>query len=124
MRQILQNNNTGEIKIKDVPIPQLQDNFIIVQNLFSLISSGTEKTKIELSKKNLFQKAKARPDLVKKVFQKFKKDGLIETLNTVKSKLDTPVPLGYSTAGKVLSVGGLVKDNALLLYKDADYQNL
>ena len=48
MRQILQNNNTGEIKIKDVPIPQLQDNFIIVQNLFSLISSGTEKTKIDL----------------------------------------------------------------------------
>ena len=126
MRQILQNNNTGEIKIKDVPIPQLQDNFIIVQNLFSLISSGTEKTKIELSKKNLFQKAKARPDLVKKVFQKFKKDGLIETLNTVKSKLDTPVPLGYSTAGKVLSVGGLVKDIApgdLVACAGAGYAN-
>ena len=57
MKQILQNNSTGEIKIEDVPIPQLQDNFIIVQNLFSLISSGTEKTKIDLSKKNLFQKS-------------------------------------------------------------------
>lgn len=110
MKQILQNNNTGEIKIEDVPIPQLQDNFIIVQNLFSLISSGTEKTKIELSKKNLLQKAKARPDLVQKVLKKFKTDGFLETLNTVRSKLDTPVPLGYSTAGKVLSVGGLVKN--------------
>ena len=126
MKQILQNNNSGEIKIEEVPIPQLQDNFIIVQNLFSLISSGTEKTKIELSKKNLLQKAKARPDLVKKVFQKFKKDGLIETLNTVKSKLDTPVPLGYSTAGKVLSVGGLVKDIApgdLVACAGAGYAN-
>ena len=89
MKQILQYNNSGEIEIENVPVPQLQDNFIIVQNLFSLISSGTEKTKIDLSKKNLFQKAKARPDLVKTVFQKFKKDGLIETFNTVKSKLDT-----------------------------------
>ena len=34
----------------------------------------------------------------------------METFNAVKSKLDTPVPLGYSTAGKVLSVGGLVKN--------------
>lgn len=126
MKQILQNNNSGEIKIEDVPIPQLQDNFIIVQNLFSLISSGTEKTKIELSKKNLLQKAKARPDLVKKVFQKFRKDGLIETFNTVKSKLDTPVPLGYSTAGKVISVGGLVKDIApgdLVACAGAGYAN-
>ncbi|MDB4119224.1 bi-domain-containing oxidoreductase [Candidatus Pelagibacter sp.] len=109
MKQILQNNNTGKIKIEEVPIPQLQDNFIIVQNLFSLISSGTEKTKIELSKKNLLQKAKARPDLVQKVLKKLKTDGIMETFNTVKSKLDTPVPLGYSTAGKVLSVGGHVK---------------
>ena len=45
MKQLLQNNNTGEIKIEDVPFPQLQDNYIIIQNLFSLISSGTEKDK-------------------------------------------------------------------------------
>tara|TARA_Y100000389_G_C17468282_1_gene527772 strand:- start:2741 stop:4906 length:2166 start_codon:yes stop_codon:yes gene_type:complete len=126
MKQILQNNNTGEIKIEDVPIPQLQDNFIIVQNLFSLISSGTEKTKIELSKKNLLQKAKARPDLVQKVLKKFKTDGFLETLNTVRSKLDTPAPLGYSTAGKVLSVGGLVKNIApgdLVACAGAGYAN-
>ena len=126
MKQILQNNNTGEIKIEDVPIPQLEDNFIIVQNLFSLISSGTEKTKIELSKKNLFQKAKARPDLVKKVLKKFKKDGFFETFNIVKTKLDTPVPIGYSSAGKVLSVGGLVKDIApgdLVACAGAGYAN-
>jgi len=126
MKKLLQNNNSGEIKIEDVPIPQLQDNFIIVQNLFSLISSGTEKSKLDLSKKNLFQKAQTRPDLVKKVFQKFKKDGLIETFNTVKSKLDTPVPLGYSSVGKVISVGGLVKDIApgdLVACAGAGYAN-
>ena len=45
MKQLLQNNNTGDIKIEDVPIPQLQDNFIIVQNLVSLISSGISRCK-------------------------------------------------------------------------------
>ena len=126
MKQLLQNNNTGDIKIEDVPIPQLQDNFIIVQNLVSLISSGTEKSKIELSKKNLISKAKARPDLVKKVLKKIKTNGLLETFNLVKSKLDTPVPLGYSTAGKVISVGGLVKDIApgdLVACAGAGYAN-
>ena len=58
MKQILQDNNTGKIRIEDVPIPQMEDNFVIVQNYFSLISSGTEKTKIDLSKKNILQKQK------------------------------------------------------------------
>ena len=51
MKQILQYNNSGEIEIENVPVPQLQDNFIIVQNLFSLISSGTEKTNRTFQKK-------------------------------------------------------------------------
>ena len=63
---------------------------------------------------------------MKKVLKKFKTDGFLETFNTVKSKLDTPVPLGYSSAGKVLSVGGLVKGIApgdLVACAGAGYAN-
>jgi polar amino acid transport system substrate-binding protein len=74
MKQVSQNLRNGLINIEEVPIPGLKDNFILVQNNFSIISAGTEKSKIDTGKKNLLQKAKSRPDLVKKVFEKIKSE--------------------------------------------------
>ena len=109
MKQVSQNLRNGLINIEEVPIPGLKDNFILVQNNFSIISAGTEKSKIDTGKKNLLQKAKSRPDLVKKVFEKIKSEGLMKAIKTVNTRLDTPSPLGYSSAGTVVAVGGLVK---------------
>jgi len=109
MKQVSQNLRNGIINIDEVPIPGLKDNFILVQNNFSIISSGTEKSKIDTGKKNLLQKAKSRPDLVKKIFEKIKSEGLMKAIKTVNTRLDTPSPLGYSSAGTVVAVGGLVK---------------
>src|SRR5690606_26035508 len=50
-------------------------------------------------------KAKARPDLVRKVFDKARRDGLKATLRAVLARLDEPLPLGYSACGEVLEVG-------------------
>ncbi len=109
MKQVTQNLKNGIINIEEVPIPGLKDNFVLVKNSFSIISSGTEKSKIDIGKKNLLQKAKSRPDLVKKVFDKIRSEGLIKTIKTVSTRLGTPSPLGYSSAGSVVAVGGLVK---------------
>ena len=109
MKQVTQNLRSGIINIEEVPIPGLKNNFVLVQNNFSIISSGTEKSKIDIGKKSLLQKAKSRPDLVKKVFDKIRSEGLIKTIKTVNTRLDTPSPLGYSSAGSVVAVGGLVK---------------
>lgn len=109
MKQIVQTLRTGEINVEDVPIPALQDAWVLVRNTASVISAGTEKTKIDMGKKNLIQKALARPDLVKQVIKKLKTEGLSKTLQTVNTRLDAPSPLGYSSAGEVVAVGGLVK---------------
>lgn len=108
MKQITQTLRTGDIEVQDVPIPTLRDNFILVRNEYSVISAGTEKTKIDMGNKNLIQKALARPDLVKQVVKKLKTEGLGKTLQTVNSRLDSPSPLGYSCAGEVVAVGGMV----------------
>ena len=108
MKQVTQTLKTGVVEINDVPIPTLSDKFILVRNLASVISAGTEKTKIDMGKKSLLQKAKARPDLVKQVIKKIQTEGLAKTMQTVKARLDSPSPLGYSCAGNVLAVGGLV----------------
>jgi len=108
MKQVIQTLSSGNIEVRDVPIPTLADKFALVRTTASVISAGTEKTKIDMGKKNLLQKAKARPDLVKQVINKMRAEGLAKTLQTVKTRLDSPSPLGYSCAGEVYALGGLV----------------
>ncbi|MDZ7902876.1 MAG: hypothetical protein U5L01_10215 [Rheinheimera sp.] len=62
-----------------------------------------------MGKKNLLQKAKARPDLVKQVIKKLRTEGFAKTFQTVNSRFNSPSPLGYSCSGKVIAVGGLVE---------------
>jgi len=109
MRQIFQNYNTGELKVLEVPAPQLKSGWVFVKNHYSLISAGTEKTKIDMGRKNLLEKARSRPDLVKKVIEKAKREGLWRTWQTVSQRLNHPVALGYSCAGVVTEVGDNVE---------------
>ena len=110
MKQVTQTLKSGEITVVNVPLPAIKDKFILVKNTHSVISSGTEKTKIDMGRKSLIDKARARPDLVRQVLKKLKNDGLAKTFNTVKTRLESPSPLGYSCAGEVVAIGGLVED--------------
>ena len=104
MKQITQNYKTGELRIEDVPIPGLRTGAVLVENRFSLISAGTERSTIDVSRKGLIGKAKDRPDQFRQVINAVKKNGLVATYKTVMDRLDSPVPLGYSCAGVVKSV--------------------
>ena len=105
MKQVMQNYKTGELKVEEVPNPVLRPGGVLVRNAYSLISVGTEKTKVNLAQKSILGKAKARPDQVKLVVNNIKQEGLISTFKKAMNKLDTPISLGYSSAGVVLSVG-------------------
>lgn len=103
MKQLIQNFKTGKLYVDEVPLPSISDGMVLVENKFSLISSGTEKGTVKVAKANLLGKAKQRPDLVAQVLQNIKKEGLSATLNKVRTKLDSLKALGYSTAGTVLA---------------------
>jgi len=105
MKQLIQSFKTGELGLFEVPAPVCQENGALVQTTVSLVSAGTEKMLVDFAKKSLLAKAKDRPDLVKQVIGKMKKEGVRNTLEKVFTKLDTPIPLGYSLAGRVLEVG-------------------
>src|SRR5690348_10210783 len=105
MKQVIQSYNTGELRLAEVPVPALQPNTILVQTVNSLISVGTERYMLDLAKKSLLGKALARPDLVRQVVNKLQSEGPAETYRQVMGRLDTPVALGYSAAGKVIAVG-------------------
>ena len=109
MYQILQNVKTGETTLETVPPPALKSGGVRVRTAASLISAGTEKMLIDLAQKSYLGKAKARPDLVKQVLNKVQKEGLWNTFQKVMSKMERPMPLGYSAAGIVEQVGGDVR---------------
>jgi predicted dehydrogenase/threonine dehydrogenase-like Zn-dependent dehydrogenase len=60
---------------------------------------------VEFTRKGMVGKARARPDLVKKVIERARRDGVVATLRSVAARLDEPLPLGYSAAGVVEAVG-------------------
>jgi len=105
VKQIEQNYRTGELTVADVPAPRAGAGSVLVATEASLISSGTEKQLVDLAKASLAGKAMARPDLVRRVVRNVQRDGLKPTIDKVFAKLDTPIPLGYSIAGRVIEVG-------------------
>ena len=110
MKQVIQSYKTGEMKLDEVPQPTAVPGMLLVETRASLISAGTEKMLVDLARKSLIGKAKSRPDLVKKVIATARKEGIVNTFRKVQSKLDTPIPLGYSCAGMVRAVGGGVDE--------------
>lgn len=105
MKQIIQSARSGKLSLKQVPEPQVRGGSVLVRTRASLISAGTERMVIDFAKKSLAGKAKERPDLVKKVLDKARRDGMLATFKAVMARLDEPLPLGYSAAGEVVAVG-------------------
>src|SRR5258708_38890460 len=110
MKQVLQSARTGEIEVSEVPAPRVLPGCVLVRIGASLVSAGTERAASEFASKNLFQKAKARPDLVHEVLNKVRRDGVLSALSAVRSRLDQPSALGYSSAGTVVGVGEGITD--------------
>ena len=105
MKQVVQNMRSGQMDLLDVPAPQVGKGELLVSTKASVISAGTEKMLIDFAAKSLLGKAQERPDLVQKVMEKAKRDGLVSTAKSVFSKLEQPLPLGYSAAGEVIAIG-------------------
>ena len=78
---------------------------MLIANAASVISAGTERMVIDLARKSLLGKARERPDLVRRVIEKCRNEGLLTTLRQVREQLDSPLTMGYSSAGVVLACG-------------------
>src|SRR4051812_4505142 len=99
MKQVVQEVRSGTTTVRDIPAPIAAAGQVVVANVASLLSAGTERYVVELARKSLLGKARERPDHVKRVLQKIKDEGVLATFHQVSAKLDEPMPLGYSSAG-------------------------
>ena len=105
MKQILQKMKTGEVTVTEVPAPVLRSGCVLVRTAASLISAGTERLTVEAGQKGLVGRAVDQPSLVKQVINRARTEGVLNTIDAVRSKLGSLNALGYSAAGKVIEAG-------------------
>ncbi|MFD1747265.1 bi-domain-containing oxidoreductase [Rhizobium helianthi] len=60
---------------------------------------------VDFGRASLLQKALKQPERVKMVVDKARTDGVMTTIDAVRSKLGEPLPLGYCHVGKVVDAG-------------------
>jgi predicted dehydrogenase/threonine dehydrogenase-like Zn-dependent dehydrogenase len=106
MKQIFQDLQSGETRVEDVLSSQGARNQLLITSLKSLVSVGTERMLVDFGKANLVEKALQQPGKVKQALEKIGTDGLMPTVEAIRSKLDQPLPLGYSNVGVVSDNGG------------------
>lgn len=105
MKQLFLIVKDGSVKLIDTPAPIVKDNYVLVETLYSVVSAGTERSLTSFGGKNLIQKALERPDQVRKVMEKMSTDGVLTTLDSAFTRLNEPMPMGYSGVGKVITCG-------------------
>jgi len=107
-------NSGGEIVVEEIPIPACGEGEVLIQNMFSVISAGTEGSSLKEGGKGiigLVSKAGNNPELVKKAIDMARREGLGRTLNIVRGQAERKLAaLGYSSSGVVLEVGRNITD--------------
>jgi len=105
MKQILQDLSTGKSELVEAPSPQVRRGHLLIDTSVSLISTGTERMLVDFGKASLVSKARQQPEKVRQVLDKVSTDGLMTTVDAVRSKLGQPIPLGYCNVGVVRDSG-------------------
>jgi predicted dehydrogenase/threonine dehydrogenase-like Zn-dependent dehydrogenase len=102
LKQVLQNLRSGATLVEDVPAPLSRPGHLRIATSVTLVSAGTERMLVDFSRGSLVSKARQQPDKVRQAFQKMRTDGVLATVDAIRSKLDEPLALGYCNVGRVV----------------------
>ena len=105
MLQISEDIHRGRVVIREQPAPLARFEHVLIANTASVISAGTEKIVIDFARKSLLDKARERPDQVRRLWEKVRQEGLASAVRAARARLDEPMAMGYASAGVVLEVG-------------------
>lgn len=105
MRQLTQKLKDGRLEVIEVPTPVVSKGMLLVRNVYSVISAGTEGSTVRAARKSLIGKAKDRPQQAKQMLDLLKQAGPVQAYRTLMKKLDSYSPLGYSCSGIVIGLG-------------------
>ena len=107
MKQVIR-RGLSEIAVENVPAPIVVPHHVIVQPIYSLISSGTETASIH--RDGVLRAVFDKPSHLRKVWEVMKVQGPRRTLEEVKAKFSEYAVMGYSGAGFVADKHSTVSD--------------
>ncbi|MFN7974901.1 MAG: bi-domain-containing oxidoreductase [Acidobacteriota bacterium] len=110
MKALVQQLRDGALAVRTIPAPFARAGHVVIANLHSVLSPGTERASLDLARRSLLGKARARPDQVRKVLDSLRQEGFWSTLAKVNDRLDRPAHIGYSSAGVVVACGRGVQE--------------
>lgn len=105
MKQVLQDLSNGQTTVVEAPTPSPGRGQLLLQTTRTLVSAGTERMLVDFGRASYLEKARQQPEKVKQVLDKVRTDGLLTTMEAVRSKLGQPIPLGYCHVGVVHALG-------------------
>jgi len=111
MKQVVQSVRSGDLRLVEVPAPQIGPSEVLVATGCSLVSAGTERAVRKLASANLVEKARARPDLVRQVLRKARADRL-GRLGLSAAKIKTLKSLAREIAAERLNLDVLANEDA------------
>lgn len=111
MKQVVRRviDRKGKVTTLELPEPFCGADQVLVQNHFSLISSGTELGTLAKTPTELIRQSLRDPWLRRMVSQMVFAAGPIDTARRVWHEMLLPREIGYSGAGRVLAVGDRIE---------------
>ena len=97
MKQVFR-KGLKHIVVADAPEPMVTPNHVLVNPVYSLISSGTESASIH---EGIIKEVAENPSQLRKVWDGFKSMGPLPTITEVRAKFKEYAALGYAGAGLV-----------------------
>src|SRR5882724_11791732 len=107
MQQIIR-KGIKDILVEEVPDPMVAPHSVLIQPVFSLISSGTETASIH--QEGVLKEVADNPSHIRKVLDVMKVNGPVSTLREVRAKFTEYAALGYSGAGILVEKHATVTD--------------
>ena len=104
MRSVIRDGRSTP-RVEDIPAPAARASHVLVRTRVSLVSAGTERSAAAFAGMSLAAKAARRPDLVRQVMDKVRRDGVWEAQRAVRTRLAIAESLGYSASGVVEADG-------------------
>ena len=104
MKQIILDMGNSTTTISEVPSPSAKTGPFLISTTASLISADTDRMLVGFGRTSYLEKAMYQPEIVKMMLEKVQTDGLMTTVDAIRSKLSQPVPLGYSNVGMITEI--------------------
>ena len=103
MKQIIQRLNSKlGVELMEMPAPVNDTGHVIIKTTRTLVSKGTESKLVEFGNASYLGKARQKPDRLKALIKRFKDNGIINTISSVRDSFEQYIALGYCNCGIVV----------------------